>query len=98
MKTVASHFDAVLLNLQANGFLLESDPKLPSVCSLITGSPLRGSWWSDPQAQTIFQVNELLEDHEDVLITKLVSGKGTFVHREIWTDVVTIGRLEKAGS
>ena len=92
MKTVASHFDTVLLNLQANGFLLESDPKLPSVCSLITGAPLRGSWWSDPHAQTIFQVNELLEDHEDVLITKLVSGKVTFVHRKIWAEVVTIGR------
>ena len=96
MKTVASHFDTILLNLQANGFLLESDPKLPSVCSLITGSPLRGSWWSDPQAQTIFQVNELLEDHEDVLITKLVSGKVTFVHRKIWAEVVTIGRSKES--
>ena len=96
MKTAASHYDTVLLNLQANGFILESDPKLPSVCSLITGSPLRGSWWSDPQAQTIFQVNELLEDHQDVLITKLVSGKVTFVHRKIWAKVVTIGRSRES--
>jgi uncharacterized Zn finger protein len=91
VKTAASHYDTVLLNLQAIGFLLESDPKLPSVCSLITGSALRGSWWSHPLAQTIFQVNERLEDHQDVLITKLVSGKVTFVHRKIWADVVTIG-------
>ena len=96
MKTAASHYDTVLLNLQANGFLLESDPKLPSVCSLIAGTALRGSWWSDPLAQTIFQVNERLEDHPDVLITKLVSGKVTFVHRKIWAEVVTIGRSRES--
>lgn len=71
--------------------MLESDPFLPSVCSLITGQPLRGSWWSHPQAQTIFQVNELLDDHEDVLLTKLVSGKVTFVHRKLWADLFAIG-------
>lgn len=96
MKTAASHFDTVLLNLEATGFLLESDPKLPSVCSLITGSALRGSWWSHPQAQTIFQVNERLEDHPDVLITKLVSGKVTFVHRNTWAEVLTIGRSRES--
>ncbi|MEK6279519.1 MAG: hypothetical protein AABN95_04120 [Acidobacteriota bacterium] len=73
------------------GFLLESDPKLPSVCSLITGAPLRGSWWSHPLAQTIFQVNEKLEDHPDVLIMKLVSGKVTFVHRDLWPHILAIG-------
>lgn len=96
MKTVASHFDTVLHNLKANGFLLESDPKLPSVCSLITGSALRGSWWSHPLAQNIFQVNEQLEDHQDVLITKLVSGKVTFVHRDLWPEMVTIGRSRQS--
>lgn len=76
--------------LEANGFLLESDPKLPSVCSLITGSPLRGSWWSHPLAQIIFQVNEQLEDHDDILIAKLISRKVTFVHRKLWSELVTI--------
>lgn len=71
--------------------MLESDPKLPSVCTLITGEPLKSSWWSHPLAQTIFQVNEQLEDHPDVLITKLVSGKVTFVHRNLWPEVSSIG-------
>ncbi|HKR60437.1 MAG TPA: hypothetical protein VJS64_11945 [Pyrinomonadaceae bacterium] len=74
---------------------MESDPKLPSVCSLVTGEPLRGSWWSHPLAQTIFQINEQLEDHEDVLITKLVSGKVTFVHRQIWSETIAIGRAHE---
>jgi hypothetical protein len=86
-----NHFKSVLSKILSYGFLLESDPKLPSVCSLITGAPLRGSWWSHPLAQTIFQVNEKLEDHPDVLITKLVSGKVTFVHRNLWPEIVAIG-------
>ena len=76
--------------------MLESDPKLPSVCWLITGSSLRGSWWSHPLAQTIFRVNEQLEDHPDVLITKLVSGKVTFVHRDLWSEVLAIGTAREA--
>lgn len=90
MKT-AVYFQTILRTLETNGFLLESDPKLPSVCSLITGSALRGSWWSHPLAQIIFQVNELLEDHEDILIAKLVLRKVTFVHRKLWSELVTIG-------
>jgi hypothetical protein len=87
----ANHFKSVLSKILSYGFLLESDPKLPSVCSLITGTPLRGSWWSHPLAQTIFQVKEKLEDHPDVLITKLVSGKVTLVHRNLWPEIVAIG-------
>lgn len=87
----ANHFKRVFSKILKFGFLLESDPKLPSVCTLITGASLRGSWWSHPMAQTIFQVNEQLEDHPDVLITKLVSGKVTFVHRELWSEILAIG-------
>lgn len=90
MKT-AEHFQTILDTIEAHGFLLESDPKLPSVCSLITGSPLRGSWWSHPLAQIIFQVNEQLEDHADLMITKLISRKVTFVHRQLWSELATIG-------
>ena len=90
MKT-ADHFQAILGTIETNGFLLESDPKLPSVVSSITGSALRGSWWSHPLAQIIFQVNEMLEDHEDILIAKLVSRKVTFVHRKFWSELAMIG-------
>ena len=92
MKTDAhSQFDQVFAVLLQRGLLLESDQKLPSVCGLITGEPLRGSWWSHPQAQTIFRINERLADHEDVLITKLISGKITFVHFSLWSELFTIG-------
>jgi hypothetical protein len=91
----ANHFNRVFSKILSFGFLLESDPKLPSVCTLITGAPLRGSWWSHPLAQTIFQVNEKLEDHPDVLTTKLVSGKVTFVHRDLWSEILAIGTAQE---
>lgn len=87
----ANHFKRVLSKISSLGFLLESDTRLPSVSTLITGAPLRGSWWSHPLAQTIFQVTQKLEDHPDVLVTKLVSGKVTFVHRDLWSEVLAIG-------
>ena len=85
------HFQRVFRSLKKYGFLLESDPRLPSVCTLITGESLKSSWWSHPMAQTIFAVNEQLEDHKDVLITKLVAGKVTFVHRSLWPELISIG-------
>jgi hypothetical protein len=87
----ANHFNNVFSKILSYGILLESDPKLPSVCSVVTGEPMHGSWWSHPLAQTIFQVNEKLEDHPDLLITKLISRKVTFVHRNLWPEIVTIG-------
>jgi hypothetical protein len=85
----------VLARLKAYGFLLESDQRLPSVCSIVTGEPLRGSWWAHPKAQTIFQVNESLEDHADVLLTKMISGKVTWVHRQLWPELFSIGKSKK---
>ena len=55
----------VMSALKKSGFLLESDPKLPSVCTLITGAPLRSSWWSHPRAQTIFAVNKTVRNSEE---------------------------------
>ena len=87
----ATHFERIFRQLRDIGFLLESDPKLPSVCTLITGESLKSSWWSHPMAQTIFAVNERLEDHPEILITKLVSDKVTFVHRSLWPEILAIG-------
>ena len=46
-------------------------------------------------AQTIFQVNERLDDHPDVLITKLLAGKVTFVHRQFWPALLAVATSEE---
>ncbi len=81
---------AILEALERWGILLESDPALPSVVSLIVGGPVRGSWWGHPLGEAIYQVCDQLADHPDVMITKLVSGKVTFVHRRLWPAIVAI--------
>jgi hypothetical protein len=87
---VRRQFDKVFLQLEKLGFLLLSD-SLPSVTRIVAGEGLRGSWWGHEQAHTIFAVTEMLEDHPDVLAMKLISGKVTFVHRELWGRVYSIG-------
>ena len=89
------YYEEVFGELQTWGVLLESDPKLPSVCTIITGEPMKGSWWSHPLAQTIFQVNERLDDHPDVLIAKLLAGKVTFVHRQFWLSLLAVAQSEE---
>ncbi|HEX6732122.1 MAG TPA: hypothetical protein VF074_19040, partial [Pyrinomonadaceae bacterium] len=85
-------FDKVFMQLEKLGLLLLSKSGLPSVVDLISKrGELKGSWWSHPEAHTIFAVSELLEDHPDVLIMKLIDGKVTFVHRELWSRIYPIG-------
>ena len=89
--SVKKEFEKVFLQLQKFGLLLLSDSFLPSVSRLVGGEDMRGSWWAHESAHTIFNVNEMLEDHPDVLIMKLVSHKVTFVHRELWGHIYSIG-------
>jgi hypothetical protein len=88
---VRKQFDKVFLQLHQFGFLLLSDASLPSVSGLVADAPVRGSWWSHKNANEIFAVSEMLEDHRDVLIVKLISEKVTFVHRELWGHIYSIG-------
>jgi len=87
---VNGNFDKVLRCLEDIGLLLVSGNEIPDVRRLITGKSSRGSWWSDEAAHEIFAVNELLEDHPDVTITKLISGKVTFVHRQLWQKLFSV--------
>ena len=85
----------VLASLKENGLLLQTDASLPSVCALVTGAPVRGSWWAHPRGQEIFRVNSDLEDHPNVLVTKLISGKITYLDRALWPAVIAVGRARE---
>lgn len=80
----------MLNELKGIGLLLMTDARLPSVATLIAGESIRGSWWSHPRAHDIFAVLGQLEDHKDVVFTKLVLQKVTLVHRRLWSDLVSI--------
>ena len=84
-------FDKCFHKLQQLGLLLVSDSFFPSVYQLIAGDSRKGSWWANEKAHTIFAVNEMLEDHPDVMVMKLISEKVTFVHRDLWERIYSIG-------
>jgi hypothetical protein len=84
MTVSKTYFEKVLDQLRDIGLLHLSGDEIPSVRELLTGRRSKGSWWADPAAQKIFNVNQALEDHPDVTIVKLISKKVTFVHRKLW--------------
>ncbi len=90
-KTVAKTFHKCFRELKRLGFLLLSDNQLPSITTLVAGKPIRGSWWGHARGHDIFDVVCRIADHPDVAVTKLISGKITFVHRELWPALLVIG-------
>ncbi|MEK6373275.1 MAG: hypothetical protein AABO58_11330 [Acidobacteriota bacterium] len=72
-----------------HGLLLLQDKKLANVVTFMTGERVKGSWWSHPRAQDIFNALEALPE-DQVIATKLVGGKVTFVHRSLWPDLLAV--------
>ena len=81
----------VLAALSRSGILLKQDKELPNVVTLLTGEKLSASWWSHPKGKLIFRTLSELADHPDVLVTKLIAGKDTLVHRRLWPAIVAVG-------
>ena len=59
---------------------------------LITGTPIPGSWWAHPEAHAIYSAIRRLDSHADVVRTRLVSGKITYVHRRLWGALLAAAR------
>jgi hypothetical protein len=76
--------------LKEHGLLLQQDKTLPSVVAIVAGETLSGSWWKHPRAHAIFRCLGELAAHKDVLMSKLVAGKVTFVHRQLWPAILAV--------
>jgi hypothetical protein len=81
--------------LDRHGLLLVTDPVLPSVAGIVAREPVQGSWWSHPASHAIFAVLEGLDDADDMLLVKLVSGKQTFVAATLWRDFFSVATAKK---
>ncbi len=86
----AAGFSDVYRALMKGGVLLQSDSKLPSVVTLVAGEPVKGSWWSHPLGDAIHVTNKRLAEHEDVVVTYLISRKVTYVHRRLWPALLAV--------
>jgi hypothetical protein len=94
--TVEDALSACLQALERHGLLLQQDQRLPSLVGIIVGGPLRGSWWGHPDGSLVYRTMQALEDHPDLLETKLLAGKVTYVHRRLWPALVAAG-LSRSG-
>ncbi|HEX3776711.1 MAG TPA: hypothetical protein VHV51_19700 [Polyangiaceae bacterium] len=80
----------VLAELRRRGLLLKQDKSLPSVVGIVTGESLATSWWSHPRAKEIFDLLEHLAERADVIETKLLAGKVTFVDEAFWSALLGV--------
>jgi hypothetical protein len=65
---------------------------VPSVAEAVAGEPIVGSWWAHPKGRAIFAALSELDDSDDVRCFKLVDGKVTLVHRNVWPALVCLAR------
>ena len=82
--------------LAERGVLLVQDAALPSLATLVAGGPVKGSWWSHPKAQRIFETLGALDDRDDVVSAKLVDGKVTLVHARLFAALAAVGAAREA--
>jgi hypothetical protein len=79
--------------VKRHGVVLEAGTgPVPSLVEVITGGPVRGSWWAHPRRQEIFELTRAVRDSEDVLVCRIVSGKVTYVHRRLWASLVRVSK------
>jgi hypothetical protein len=80
--------------LAGTGLLIVQDAVLPSVTTIVTGAPVRGSWWSHEQAHSIFDVLEALEPRTTT--AKLLLHKQTLVDRRLHPELAAVGGARAA--
>lgn len=90
------NFQGVMRRFEEIGLLLLSDRSLPSVVGLVGGPDVKGSWWGHEKGHEIFRDLESLDAHADALVTRLVSGKVTYLHRRLWLDFISVATANEA--
>ena len=83
--------------VRRNGVVLESARgAVPNLVEAIVGAPVKGSWWGHAKGKEIFNLLNALRDTGDVIVCRLVEGKVTYVHRDVWPALVRLaGSLPK---
>jgi hypothetical protein len=93
-----THRESPVAFVRRHGVVLASAKgPVPSLAEAIAGAPIRGSWWSHPKGREIFRALQAVQESGDVLVCRLVDGKVTFVHRDVWPALVkAAGRFPAA--
>ncbi|MGO9449702.1 MAG: hypothetical protein ACLQDV_01465 [Candidatus Binataceae bacterium] len=84
-------FDEALAELKRRGLMMVHDRVFPSLTGLTIGEEIRGSWWAHPLSNDVYMMSQQLQHCGDVMLTKLVSVKETYLHRRLWPHIFAIG-------
>jgi hypothetical protein len=77
--------------IQQEGIVLQSARgPVPNLAEFVAGEPIRGSWWGHRAGHEIFAVLEEVLSSSDVVVTRLVNGRVTLIHRRLWPAVVRV--------
>ena len=90
----ADELTRVERELSRIGLLLQHDRALPSVTTLVAGSPITGSWWGHARGRDIYALLLELERGSGKVCCKLVDGKVTYVHPRLWPTLLTLALHE----
>lgn len=74
------------------GLMLLQDKMAMDIVGILAGEKLSTSWWGHAAGQKIFACLERLDEDPDVMSTRLVAGKITYVHRRLWPSFLAIAR------
>ncbi len=83
--------DSPLEFVRIHGVVLETAKgPVPTLAHAVTDEPIRGSWWSHPEAHAIHAATREARDSGDVLTCRIVRGKITLIHKRLWPALVRI--------
>ena len=82
---------ATLAWIREQGVVLQSARgPVANVAQFIAGEPIRGSWWGHPAGKEIYAILNVLDDHPDIVSTRLINDKVTLLHARVWPSVVRV--------
>jgi len=77
--------------VRSHGVLLESERgPVSNLAETIAGEPIRGSWWGHPKSHAIFTCSRVIRESPNVLVCRLMNGKVTYIHRQLWPALVRL--------
>jgi hypothetical protein len=80
--------------VRAHGAVLESARgPLPNLAEHVAGEPITGSWWGHAASHDIFRSLSCVRSSPDIVATRLVGGRVTLIHRDLWPALVRVAGL-----
>ena len=84
------HFDVDKWLAQAKiATLTNANDQVPSLVEELAGESVGGSWWGHTKAHLIYNTYRRISESPHVLTVKLVEGKVTFVHGDLWASLLS---------